>query len=264
MNTATRAEIIARGLDLYNQSTDTHNARTRQLCTEQPDQQPVHTALLHLEKGAETAGWDTDPRLFTLRRHADTGVLRSVDMPILSEQLRLAPGSTSDVLLGLATAMEFVRAQAELPPEARKAGTEGFVAGVGVEPGATLAPDADMLGDSEGWAFLGAGLVTEAWAVLQTGNRADDRAVDAFHAERRLKDHPLRIEARQVFYCGRDGLMWQLERLRATTEVPASPRRTTIHHHDADLTGDLPHGLSRLCNAMAGNPVPIFQRYAPA
>jgi hypothetical protein len=251
----TRPQTLSHYIELR----DAAAARTQKLCTDQPQQAAVRTALLRAEKQVhQEHGWDGPPKVFFLQQHAKTGRIRYTEFEKFSLMLVALPGRPTDILAKLASVTEFTRAQAhvaedELDPLMRDLPPEFHA----MMERARRNPDADLFDCSgEHWHFHGVGVIIEAWMVLDPSPETQTMAHN-----RQLHTHPERIEIRELYYAARDGWMWDLTRLRRTPTI-AVPRHCVVLHHDNDhrVVGTVPHALTRMCNAISSNPV----RIAPA
>jgi len=246
----------------YAERIDAQAARTRALCTDQPQQQEVRAALLRAEKEIHQHGWDRPPTVFFLQQNIRTGRIRYTEFKRFTRLLVEVPGRHPDVLDLLADIAEILRGQAhrpdaeldlavqQLPPAFRD-----MVAKFRADPTADLFDVSDRH-----WRFHGVGMVFEGWMVLNV-----DDATEELARHHKLHSHPERIEVREVHYAARDGWFWELTRLRRTPTI-ALPRHCVALHRDNDdysVTGGIPHSLTRLCNAIASNPVPIVSPTRP-
>lgn len=238
----------------YIEMMDAAAAETQQLCDAQPEQQAVRTALLRAEKTIHQAGWDAPPELFLLYRHTKTGRVRYDRHDVFTRIIINAPMRSADVLDGIALAVEFVRAQAmgsarspvvdDAPPFIRQYLRR-----------ARMNPRGDLFGGGDlRWRFFGIGFVSEAWIVLNM----DDTTQEAARSHT-IYRHPNRIEMRQLYLAARDGWNWEVRRLRRTSTI-AVPRHCIATNHDSNtrVVGSIPHALTRMCNAIASNSVPVM------
>lgn len=249
----TRAQTISGFIEKM----DAESARTQKLCTDQPDQAQVRTALLRAEKQIhqEADGWDAPPKVFFLQQNTKSGRIRYTEFEKFSAMLVDQPGRPPQILEKLAQVAEFIRAQAqasadELDPRVRDMPPEFRT----MMDSARRQPDADLFDVSGAhWRFHGVGLATEAWLVLKP-----DSLTNIMAENHQLHAHPERIEIREVYYAARDGWMWEVMRLRRTPTI-AVPRHCIVLHHDNDyrVVGTVPDALTRMCNAIASNPVRV-------
>lgn len=211
----------------------------------------IAEALLGMERLSHDAGWGSPPRLFTLEGDTASPEVECHALDTLTGTLRdlLQRSGTSmgSAMLVLAEASETLRAAGMPPNQNRRTMPEG------VEP---CEPDSDLFAPPrEGWRVYGVGLLTESWKVEDQFRRG----VGFWAAQRgALDQHPARLETRQVFLVGRDGLVWQVDRIRdhepeITVTDPRSPERPV---------GRVMNALSRVCNSIAGERVPIIP-FAP-
>jgi hypothetical protein len=100
----------------------------------------------------------------------------------------------------------------------------------------------------------------EAWLVLGGGSDslADRKYIDALARSRQLHSHPDRREMRSVLYAARDGYFWDVQRIRRQPDL-ALPRFVRVRTQDDDdaTAGSVPRSLTRMCNAIANNSVPL-------
>lgn len=214
---------------------DDWNARTQRLCTDQPKQADVRRLLLAAEKAAHERGWDGPPAVFLLGGHPRSNKLHYHHLDEFTDMVIDSPQRPPDVLELLAGALERARVTA-----------------------AESGLDIDLITGSRGEVFHGIGFMTEGWMVLGTDNTADLKYIDALARSHLLKTHPGRREVRMVTYAGRDGYRWDVQRLRRYPDL-ALPRFVKVHTQDDDdvTAGSVPRSLTRMCNAIANNPVPL-------
>lgn len=231
------------------------DARTRSLCAGRPDLAAVRIALLDVEKTIHRDGWDQPPRMFFVRRHERSGRVSSVSFPLLSREIqaRLDRGERPATALAVVAGVtEYMRAVVDglADPEP---------ADVPVDLRALLGrrPGDDLFDCGAGHRFFGIGFATEAWTTASEGVEAS-RVNREMAMQGRLDEHPDRIEVRVVYLYPRDGWAWQVTRLRGT-RTAAFPRACIAHEPDSEVhvTGRIPEALSRICNAIASDAVPI-------
>ncbi|HET6285740.1 MAG TPA: hypothetical protein VFG15_03180 [Amycolatopsis sp.] len=239
----------------YAEKMDAQAARTRKLCTDQPQQQDVRTALLRAEKDIHQHGWDMPPTVFFLQQNLHTGRIRYTEFERFSRLLEELPGRHPDVLDRLADIAEFMRRQAHVPVAELDPAVQwlpptfrDMVVKLRANPTADLF---DVSGRH--WRFHGVGMAYEGWMVLDV-----DDATEELARSHKLHSHPERIEVREVHYAARDGWIWEVTRLRRTPSI-AVPRHCIALHRDNDysVVGGIPHSLTRMCNAITSNPVPV-------
>ncbi len=243
-------------IDRYAETMDALAAETQRLCDDQPEQQAVRTTLLRAEKHIHRAGWDQPPQVFHLQRHIKTGRMRYIEFEKFSRMIIDMPGLPSEVLGKLAGVVEFIRQQAQAPTgELHPALQQLPDAFRDPLSRARRGPDGDLFGgETSSWRFHGVGFAWESWMILSPDE--NDRATARQGA---LHTHPQRIETRQLSYSARDGWNWEVRRLRRTDTI-AVPRHCTATNHDSNLRvlGGVPHALTRMCNAIASNTVPVM------
>lgn len=220
---------------------DTRAARTRML-------------LLRLEKQGHKLGWDhpdvpgvfqvhDNPRSGHVEHHWSDPVTDIID--IICER---NGGHVGNAFLTLAECYEALvqgRFNAYLSPDLRRALHASQATGADLWPG-----------ERPGWRFYGYGFRCESWMVsdIAAGSLASELS-----AEHRLHEHPDRVETRDVWFIGRDGLVWWASRHRG--EQP------TVYAQwpeaDNQICGGVANGLSRITNAVAGNPVPVLPADRP-
>jgi hypothetical protein len=212
---------------------DTWNAETQRLCSEQPEQAAVRQALLHAEKRTHERGWDGPPEVFTLGRHR--GKVHYSRQDEFTSMVRDLPQRPPATLEAIAAIMEAARTEA----------TQGGMTD-------------DLITNRQGAVFQGIGFMFEGWMVLGTDSVAANKYTDALAKEHLLKTHPDRREVRIVSYAARDGYVWDVQRFRRQPDL-ALPRYTRVLTQDDDdpTAGSVPRSLTRMCNAIASNPVPL-------
>lgn len=241
----------------FKEDWDAIAARTQQFCADQPPQQEIRTTLLRAEKQIHQNGWDAPPEMFFLQQNTKTMRVRYTKLDTLSHLLVTLPGRSPDALQMIAEFTERLRAQAMASSASPLAET--------VPPAlrhlAFARPDQDLFkGVGPNWRFHGIGFAHEAWLRLRA--TPEDMELIKQH---RLYTHPERIEIRQIYYTGRDGWNWQVLRLRRTPTKIVVPRYCVVLNNDnaPQIAGTVPHYLSRLCNAIVSNPVPITPDHIP-
>lgn len=238
---------------------DTWNAETQRLCTEQPEQAGVRHALLAAEKRCHDKGWDGPPDVFYLARHPRTGKVRYRRFDKWSTMLVDLAARPRDVLAVLAEVAEMTRAAVShhvYPGDLD--GPVGVVAAALLDSFSRGAdPDGDLFTGSHD-IFHGIGFTTEAWLVMGGNSLADRKYIDALAQSRQLHSHPDRREIRSVLYAARDGYFWDVQRFRRVPDL-ALPRFVRVRTQDDEgpTAGSVPRSLTRMCNAIASNPVPL-------
>ena len=201
---------------------------TDRLCAETPRYAAIRQVLLDLEADGHRAGWDhpvNAPTIFTFTRDRLLGRVHAHPSPVVNLALRVGlirgSGEPGEVLAHLAAA--FDQAREEVGP------TE-----------VTDTPGVDFYG----YAFRG-----EGWAV----DEPDDTAREAAQRHE-LYRHPGRVEIRQVYLAGRDGLSWWVLRRRGQDPqvLAALPESTTWNQG-----GLVPNALVRMTNARAQSHAPV-------
>jgi len=63
---------------------------------------------------------------------------------------------------------------------------------------------------------------------------------------------------RDLVYAARDGWVWRVTRYRQPPEgVPTRSCVATNPENDLHIAGTVPNAMTRMCNAIASNPVPV-------
>lgn len=235
---------------------DAAAARTQRLCSDQPLQAEVRRVLLSAEKTLHEDGWDRPPKIFHLQLNDRTGRVRFTEFEKFSRLLIGFPNLRPPDALGVLTRVtEYIRAQVQAPA----AGLDDVIRDLPPEMRVLFMrargnPDADLFGGGgRDWRFLGVGMAFEGWTVIE-----HDSSIEELARNHRLYTHPDRVEMRQIFYVARDGLSWDVQRLRHAP--PGHPSRYCVilnQENNLHLAGSIPHMLSRMCNAIASNPVPV-------
>jgi hypothetical protein len=245
-------------LALYQERIDVAEGRLRRLCAEQPELARVRATLIGLEKSVHiTEGWDAAPRLFILCRHEFSGRISHVPAENLTQAIHdwIAHGGISypKALDLLSVAMERVRH--EIDPNSADPGP---LEHIGHSPRLTAfldamrsVPHADLFRHGPGQVFHGVGSLMEGWFAPVGPDQAERVGLEAV---------PHRFENRSVFYAARDGFMWEVIRFRRRADGVTLPRHCRVYDPDDPLGGTITEALSRICNALAGNPVPIRPR----
>lgn len=245
---------------------DSADAASRRLCAEQPDQAAVRSALLALEKDVHRhQGWDSDPQIFQMLRDRWSGEPTLSRWPfatglIARENARGV--ETAEVLENLASVLEDVRAKIDGrdPVDSDAVGRadlspEDYRRVLGIGRGAA---GADLAGTPES-RFHGVGLVAECWAALGIGEQ-EGREIAGLSERRMVNLHPHRMEVRQVMFSARDGYVWQVWRIRNTPGMALSRYCTALRaEDDLHVNGAITESLTRICNAIANNPVPVVR-----
>jgi hypothetical protein len=204
-------------------------ARTDELCAATPLHAGVRATLLDLEARGEAAGWDSpanDPRVYSFEHHPGLGRVRATLSATVNAVFRVglarADGEPGQALAYLATVYDRVR--------------ERFGPATGLT--------------ADGFTFYGYGYAGEGWASPPD----PDEEAWAYARRRALHEYPERIEIRQVYLAGRDGVFWWVLRARgqAAEAVAALPESTLWAQ-----TGLVPNALARMTNALAGGHAPV-------
>lgn len=203
---------------------------TDRLCAESPRYAEIRRVLLDLEAQGHRAGWDhpdNAPLLLAIERDLVTGQVQARPPVVVNTLLRIAlergTGEPGEVLTRLADGFE--QARDALGPVGLHGGPAGF--------------------EFYGYAFR-----AEGWAtLLDSDEQAHDAAV-----RRELHLYPGRIEIRQVYLAGRDGLTWWVLRHRGQ-----GPEVMIALPESASWTqaGRIPNALARMTNALAGSHTPV-------
>lgn len=204
------------------------------LCARDPRAARTRMVLLRLERQAHSHGWshrDT-PMIFELthntRTHHVTYRKSTAFQAIVVDILRrsdLAVGEAFQVLAEHVEKMERGEFDKHLPPSLRE-----------------MLMSIMKIKSPDGTEFYGYAARHEAWA-------APDDGVDC-----RPSLRTDRIELRGVHFAARDGLFWQVIRIRGE-----QPRVLVDQPGNEDASvGDVANALSRLTRVFANNPVPII------
>jgi len=205
--------------------------RAAELIAADPRLPALRDALFALEAQGEQAGWDApanEATIFAIERNRGTGTVRARRSELINEGFQLAiegvDGDPGAALLGLA--QRFDQVSRVIGPVTERGQIE----------------------------FYGFALRTEAWS---TGMQPDDEtAAEArAYAERHaLHEYPGRIEVRQVYLAGRDGLSWWVIRVRGGEPelMVALPEGTVF-----GTAGRIPAALARMTNAYTGSHAPV-------
>lgn len=224
---------------------------TAELCEHDPRAATLCQSLLSAEAEGEKAGWNSKlalPHLFRLESNPDTGdvmlrLFQTFNTQIYTRIVAMQ-ASPYQALLPYALAFEHSR-------------REGIVLNARIGVGMEAPPEGhDLFGGSEeGFVFTGIGMRAESWKVTAT---ADDKDTQAAARAGKLDEHPERQDVRNVRFVHRDGTVWTIERVRGE----AVPEVLVVRQGDEMWPqGQIMNVLSRMCNAVAGNDVPII---APA
>lgn len=237
------------------------NVRTEGLCAQHPEMAAVRDLLLATEKDVHVGeGWDSRPRLFLLRRHDHSGRLSTMPLPALNKLMREHDGRPPEALEYFARMFESVRSVVDGDsPNALVGGIRGgdgqdffqlfrMVRGRRGE---------DLLSCGSGQTFLGVGFLMEGWMASPAPGE-DPAFLRKAAAQHQIHARADRMEMRQIHYSGRDGVTWDVMRVRAVDGF-TFPRMVIAHTEDDRwATGGVPESVSRMCNAIASNPVPII------
>lgn len=255
----------------YTAGMDKLATHTEQLCTLQPGQDRVRTALLDAEQRIHHGfDWgEAPPLLFFLRRQDTTSEVKFEPLSLLSRWFVETPAPPSAVLERLADVCEWVRQQAQLPEDQTDRPYLDSLS-----PDATECfdqirqqPDADLFSfDIEpGWTFQGLGLISETW-FAPVPRDPDAAAVFRDMARKgMLHQRSDSVLTRQTDYVARDGWVWKISRFCHTGDIDI-PTYCVARTHDTNsplISGTVPNALSRLCNALASNQVPTLPQAQP-
>jgi len=247
---------------------DSGSAQALRLCAGQPDQAHVRKALLAVEKQIHvTEGWDAPLRLFFLRKHLRSGRVSYTPFDkftnLIHELCATRGARPPDALEYLADIIEQVRtwvdSGATEPTFAGKPIHSAEVAEIFAGFMSRCRPREDMFSCVPGQEFHGVGFVMEGWQVFAE-DLPEEKAVEALADDHRLHTHPRRMESRQIHFFARDGWAWDVIRVRHTDTVKL-PRYCIAHNPESDMQfgGVITVAMSRICNGIASNPVPIRQ-----
>lgn len=212
---------------------------TEELCQRQPLAARTRVALLRLEKEVHRAGWDSPaslPTILRFERHRTKHFVKAMESEPLTACLTLAYTRHTDGDVGKAM---------ELLAWVTERGREAFS-----YLGVPLDEDVMRSDGGPGWEFYGYGLRMEGWTLPALGLDAVPEAV----REKRIHEHPDRVETRMVYLVARDGLSWSLVRRR---RMPPVECVVTRPEGQFEQLGLVVNALGRMTNAAAGNPVPV-------
>jgi hypothetical protein len=208
----------------------------------------IRTQLLLLETEGHDAGWDgplAGPRLFEMCHHPD----RPAVATRWAGPLQAALEQCCDALDGdVGAALLRIADVGEIASKFRRGGD--YSRGAHVLHDLYQPPQGMPDAQFHGW-----GLRSESW-MLRSG-AADFDETSYAH---KIHEHAERVEARTVWYVGRDGWLWMVNRIRGAEPqvVAIAPESTKI-----SASGNLVHALARLTQAVASNPVPQRERDVP-
>lgn len=203
----------------------------------------LRTRLIKIEQQGHRAGWDSHlakPMLFSISTYPGTTSVQHHWHDYLDTVLHTFHERTGDGSGALIRMAEIFEGLTHPHPD------DGFADARAVFN--EIRKDANR---ARSWRFHGFGIRYEAWKV---GATPDDRD-ELIHAARnkRLNEHPQRRETRFVYFTGRDGLTWIVNRERGYQPAVYLQRPEARSGH----FGAIPHALSRITNVLADNPVPI-------
>lgn len=202
----------------------------------------VKAMLLRFEKEGEDAGWDSDLAMPSIiEAYSPSGMpealgagFHNVYTEIVRKGMESNGGDAGGALVALAR-------QAEIA--ARLTRQEPGAAGVEMSTGGPF-----------GWPVVGLGMMSETW--MATGEDKLSEEAQRMAAERRLDEFEGRVEGRQVTLCLRDGTTWYCMKARGGEPVVFVVKPEA----EFGLIGNIPHGLSRLLNAVTGKVRPVESR----
>jgi hypothetical protein len=207
---------------------------TQALCADDPWMEGVRQLLLRLEHNANIA------KLFEVSKSASGVGLRMADVLQEGFDFRIDQrgGNTGLALLDVACAAEFAR---------RKLVEEG------------CDPTRDLWEPELGTEVYGWGLLSESWMVDSRGGWTPEQraAFEEAQAQRRLHEHPDRIEIRMIHLVCRDGNFWTVMRERGSQPVAVVQKPESL---GLNVVGNIPHALGRIVDAIVNNPVPVPAR----
>lgn len=224
-------------------------ARTDELCAVDGRAARTRVLLHRLEVKGHKSGWDGDaalPEVFVVDYNPDSDqvVYRWAEpiTGIVRDAMERNGGNVGAALQVVASSAERIRAGEQAPHPLAPP-----------NPFAGMPADQDLFGgNTPGWKFYGYGLRSEGWTTPRGGVTRDSSLHQAAH-ERRLHEHPDRVEARVVWLAGRDGIAWHLVRRRGESPQCIAFRPES----DLDFGGNIGNALGRMTNAAVGNPVPV-------
>lgn len=200
------------------------------------DQRAARTrmALLRLERQAHSHGWDhrDTSMIFELSYNKSTGHVQHRKSPafhaIVTDIFSSGDMAVGDAFQALAAHVE-------------KVASGGFDDPLGAQL-RKMIMSLMKTESSDGWAFYGYAMRWEGWIAPDNDGR-----------DCKASQHPERQRSRGIHFAARDGLFWQVVRLRGEqpfvmVETPES---------EDGSVGDIPNALSRLTRVFANNPVPI-------
>lgn len=247
-------------LDYFRSMMDARVGQAEQIYQVHPELRGTAAALLRLERRMHHLmdGWEMAPNLFYLHRHMRTGRLTAEHSSVFTSMLhhhcrRGYPPATALAMVAMVVersrACHHARvtgvADPDLPPLPSEATSVlDNLAGA-------LTPDGDMIGCDVGYRLDGIGFATIAYMAI-----ANSGAMDAARAGH-LHDHPNRVEMRQVCYMARDGWSFEVSRVHTDGTIEMPRYCIPTNPDDTDVFGTVPQAVSRLCNALVSNPVPI-------
>ena len=223
-----------------------------------PELSGTAAALLRMERLMHKDGWEMAPHLFFLRRHMRSGRVDGRVSTRLTSVLHhhCALGAPpAQALTAVAEICQYGRDyvdhhvggmdNTDLPPLSPSSATllDNLLR--------ALPSDGDMLDCGTGHRFDGVGFATIAYATAANPDAMNAARVGLLHA------HPDRVEVRQICYMARDGWSFEVVRARSDGEVRMPRYCIPANPDDTDVVGTVPQAVSRLCNALVGNPVPI-------
>lgn len=229
--------------------------RVDQLCKTDPRSRDIRDHLTRLEHRAHRTGWDgiaAAPTLFAIEYREDRQHARCHIDTVGTRMLN----AMSDQCQGnVGAAMQKYTAMIEEVSADYRGEDNG--AGRGFRPSRQYTPEKDIPPQAVGmpWRLHGFGLIYEAWGLSRSATASAAELSDVFDIAnaRKVNVHPDKIEVRQTLYAGRDGLLWNLERIRGHAPL--------IHVTDPDsserVAGMIPNALSRMTANAVGNIVPL-------
>lgn len=226
-------------MQLFNEILEQRTQGAQRTYQELPTLRATADTLLREEKRLHVqGGWDAAPTLFFLREHVRSGWLRHVGFSMLTGLLHQSTVAPPEALARLAHTTELIRRRAngEYDPSWPAM----------LEPPLPWAtgPGEDLYPCGCGYRFHGLGFTS-----IGTGRSLDGPG-------------PMPLTVHHLYYVGRDGWAFEVWRTRATGGVPGGRYCVPSLPDGIDNTGGtVPESLTRLCNAIAANPVPV-RRYA--
>lgn len=179
-------------------------------------------------------GWDGPPTLFFLREHIHTRRVQRASFPVLTEMLREQSGASTpaETLIRLAHVTEVMRDRVD----GKNDPTWPEILNVGGSVPWRTGREGDLLDAGPRHRFHGVGFTSAGWMGPPDGER---------------------VEAHNAYYAGRDGWAIEVWRIHGNAEVPGARYSIPSTPDGSGALGTVPQAMTRLCNAIAANPVPV-------